>query len=143
MRITRHPAPRKARFTRRSRAMFPASFFRQNDRLDLGWVACLGQPCQKQPSTKSARRTSLNTKSGRTENCGVRNAECGFFPEAFFTRKSSLVNRKWVCLLHPLIPSARSNLASTSSVLHKRHRRATSARGQSHQTLGRISGRTP
>jgi hypothetical protein len=46
--------------------LFPASFFFQNARLFAGLVACLGQPCQKQPSTNSASRTCLNTKSGRT-----------------------------------------------------------------------------
>jgi hypothetical protein len=63
---TRQPARRKARFTTRSRVLFPASLRRQKARLFAGFVACLGQPCQKQPSTKIAVRDLGKTKSGRT-----------------------------------------------------------------------------
>jgi hypothetical protein len=30
----------------------------------LGRLQCVGQPCQKQPSTKTANRSGRNTKSG-------------------------------------------------------------------------------
>ena len=66
--MTRQPARRSVRVTSASRFMFRENFCRQNARLLLGCVACLGQACQKQPSTKTARRTSLNTKSGLTLN---------------------------------------------------------------------------
>ena len=43
------------------------SFFIQNARLFAGMLECFGQPCQKQPSTKMARRCWRKTKSGTTE----------------------------------------------------------------------------
>jgi hypothetical protein len=66
IRNTRHPARCKVRDTSRSRILFADNFRCQKARLFFGLVACLGQPCQKQPSTKSASRTCLKTKSGRT-----------------------------------------------------------------------------
>jgi hypothetical protein len=66
IRRTRPPAFRKARVTSRSRVLFADNFRCQNARLFFGWVACLGQPCPKQPSTKIAVRCFLKTKSGRT-----------------------------------------------------------------------------
>ena len=71
-RSTRQPARRRARFTRASRALFAANFFAQNAAFPFGFVPCFGQPCQKQPSTNSARRISLNTKSGVTVSDGCR-----------------------------------------------------------------------
>ena len=48
----------------------PASLRRQKMRLFTGLVACFGQPCQKQPSTKSASLSFGKTKSGRTRKVG-------------------------------------------------------------------------
>ena len=64
MRRTRQPSRRSRRFTRRSRALLSANFFNQKARRVTGKVACLGQPCQKQPSTKIITRCFGNTKSG-------------------------------------------------------------------------------
>lgn len=64
IRSTRQPSRRSVRVTRRSRALFAASFRRQNAALFRGFVACRGQPCQKQPSTKTATRWFGKTKSG-------------------------------------------------------------------------------
>ena len=64
MRRTRQPANLNVRVTSRSRAWFASSFFRQKAALLLGLVACSGQQCQKQPSTKIARRSFGKTKSG-------------------------------------------------------------------------------
>src|ERR1035437_1083190 len=64
IRTTRQPARRSVRVTSRSRARLPDSFRRQNARLFLGLVARFGQPCQKQPSTKTASRAFGKTKSG-------------------------------------------------------------------------------
>jgi hypothetical protein len=68
MRITRQPARRKTRFTSRSRTLFADNFHRQNARLFFGLVACLGQPCQKQPSTNTASRACRKTKSTFTRS---------------------------------------------------------------------------
>ena len=62
--MTRQPSFRNSRFTRRSRALFAANFRFQNARLPAGMLQCLGQPCQKQPSTKIASRFRLKRKSG-------------------------------------------------------------------------------
>ena len=70
IRTTRQPCARKVRVTSRSRALFPASLRCQNARLLAGLVACLGQPCQKQPSTNTAVRDFEKTKSGRTVSDG-------------------------------------------------------------------------
>jgi hypothetical protein len=51
---TLHPCFLKVRFTRRSRLIFRASFCFQNSAFATGLVRCLGQLCQKQPSTKRA-----------------------------------------------------------------------------------------
>jgi hypothetical protein len=68
IRITRQPARRNVRFTSRSRAWLPLIFRRHHAARFAGHVACFGQPCQKQPSTKMASRTCRKTKSGRTAN---------------------------------------------------------------------------
>ena len=44
--------------------LVPRNFFFQKVRRVAGCVPCCGQPCQKQPSTKSASRACLKTKSG-------------------------------------------------------------------------------
>lgn len=89
-RRTRQPARRKARVTSTSRALFDESLRRQNARLFFGFVACLGQPCQKQPSTKMASLSFGKTKSG-------------------------LPNTGWL-RRQPLMRCRRNNFASASSV---------------------------
>ena len=64
IRNTCQPARRNVRVTTRSRALLADNFRRQNARLFAGLVACLGQPCQKQPSTKTASLNLEKTKSG-------------------------------------------------------------------------------
>jgi len=64
IRTTRHFFRRSSRFTNRSRALLAESFFFQNARLLTGILECLGQPCQKQPSTNTATRKTGKTKSG-------------------------------------------------------------------------------
>ena len=66
IRNTLQPALRNVRVTSASRFLFAESFRCQNARLFFGCVACLGQPCQKQPSTNIAVRDLWKTKSGRT-----------------------------------------------------------------------------
>ncbi len=68
IRRTRQPARRNAAFTSRSRLLFADNFRCQNSRLFLGLVACLGQPCQKHPSTKIASRACRKTKSTFTRS---------------------------------------------------------------------------
>jgi hypothetical protein len=68
MRITRQPFRRKARLTSASRFLFLENLRRQNTALPFGFVPCLGQPCQKQPSTKTASRSFGKIKSGRTDS---------------------------------------------------------------------------
>ena len=116
--MTRHPARRNVRFTSRSLVLFPASFFFQKARLFAGLVTCRGQPCQKQPSTNSASRTCLNTKSGRTQKTVGRVTPCAPFlrsPQPARDLSESAI-RTSECLLHPVIPFARNSFASASSV---------------------------
>lgn len=63
-RITLQPSCFSFRVTNRSRALFWANFRLQKALLLAGCVACVGQQCQKQPSTKTASRHFGNTKSG-------------------------------------------------------------------------------
>lgn len=63
-RTTRQPACRRVSFTTPSRVLFAVSFFFQNARLFAGMFECLGQACQKQPSTKTAMQGIAKTKSG-------------------------------------------------------------------------------
>jgi hypothetical protein len=65
IRITFHPNRLRVFVTRRSRATFLSNLVRQNSALVTGLVLCLGHPCQKQPSAKTAKRLERNTKSGR------------------------------------------------------------------------------
>ena len=62
IRSTRQTARRNACFTRRSRVLLPSSFRCQNARLFFGFVACRGQPCQKQPSIKMANRATAGRR---------------------------------------------------------------------------------
>lgn len=62
--ITCHPRFFKMRVTNRSRSLLWSSFFFQKARLVAGCDACFGQPCQKHPSTNTARRCTRKTKSG-------------------------------------------------------------------------------
>ena len=68
MRRTRQPRRRRTRLTRRSRALFPASFLAQNAAFPCGRVPCHRHPCQKHPSTNTATRCRAKTKSGTTRN---------------------------------------------------------------------------
>ena len=90
IRTTCHPSDRNVRDTSRSRALFRASFARQNSPFCFGNVPCRGHPCQKQPSTNTATRSLQNTKSG------FPNTRC--------------------CRRHPVIPSRRNHRASATSV---------------------------
>jgi len=64
-RITVQPAFLRTRFTIRSRSRLRESFGTQKCWRLLGMRECFGQPCQKQPSTNTARRILCQTKSGR------------------------------------------------------------------------------
>ena len=63
---TTHPRRLNALETSLSRCLFDDNLLRQNALFVLGWVECLGQPCQKHPSMNTARRRAGKTKSGRT-----------------------------------------------------------------------------
>ena len=130
IRATFHPALRKDRFTNRSRFWLPSILRRHHAARCAGHVACFGQPCQKQPSTKIAARDLRKTKSGRTASRGLRVEGCraapsplwgkdGRRPDEVFPRfrlRLSTVARinKW--RRQPLIPFARNSRASASSV---------------------------
>ncbi len=64
MRITRQPDFRSARVTSPSRSAFRASLTAHQAARFAGLVAWRGQPCQKQPSTKTAILAAGKTKSG-------------------------------------------------------------------------------
>ena len=53
-RITSQPRSRSRSLVSESRSIFARIFARQNCSLAFGHVPCSGQPCQKQPSTKTA-----------------------------------------------------------------------------------------
>jgi hypothetical protein len=67
-RNTRQPDFRNVRFTSWSRFLLRENLRRQNARLFLGCVVCLGQPCQKQPSTKITVRDLGKMKSAFTRS---------------------------------------------------------------------------
>lgn len=69
-RRTRHPALRSRRDTTLSLAMFPLILRFQKRRWVEGILRQRGQPCQKQPSTKTTRRWATKTKSGFPKTCG-------------------------------------------------------------------------
>lgn len=73
-RTANQPADAKRSSVSRSRRRLPSIFFRQNSALFLGHVACVGHPCQKQPSTKTATLDGPNSKSAsrRTPRRGLR-----------------------------------------------------------------------
>ncbi len=54
MRRTLHPRAFSKRLTFRSRARLPSIFAFQKAARVFGQIMCLGQPCQKQPSTSTA-----------------------------------------------------------------------------------------
>lgn len=64
MRSTRQPRLRSVLLTSRSRCAFRASLAFQNATRVFGMRAWRGQPCQKQPSTKTASFAARKTKSG-------------------------------------------------------------------------------
>lgn len=84
-RRTRQPLARRVRVTTRSRPRLVAIFLRQNLEFCLGIVPCFGQPCQKQPSTKSASLALGKTKSG-LPNSGLLRRQ----PEIFAARKREM-----------------------------------------------------
>jgi len=90
----------KVLVTSRSRVWLREILLRQNSALPLGCVPCLGQPCQKQPSTKIASLSLGKTKSGLTLT---------IFNFAFLIFNCS-------CLRHPVILCRRNNFASATSV---------------------------
>ena len=70
-RRTFHPCCFSVRVTSLSRVLFRLSFASQKASFVSGCFACLGQLCQKQPSTKMATRCIGKTKSG-LPNSGTR-----------------------------------------------------------------------
>lgn len=90
IRKTRQPARRNVWFTNWSRFLFAENLRSQNARLLFGCLPCFGQPCQKQPSTKTVSRCLRKVKSG--------------FPG------------KEMCLRQPLIFFRRKKRTKTNSV---------------------------
>jgi hypothetical protein len=82
-RTTRQPFRRRVRVTSRSRSLLRRNLRFQKGRLPRGRVECLGQPCQKQPSTNTAILNFGNTKSGRPKT-----GRCRRHPEIPCRRKS-------------------------------------------------------
>lgn len=68
-RITSQPCSRSRSVVSASRSMLARIFARQNFSFAFGQVACLGQPCQKQPSTKTATLARRKTTSARRGEC--------------------------------------------------------------------------
>lgn len=91
IRKTVHPLDFRMRFTCLSRVLLAFNFLAQNSALLFGRVACVGQPCQKQPSTNIAIFFFGKAKSG--------------LPSMGYWRRQ------------PIMPYSRNNATSTSSVL--------------------------
>jgi hypothetical protein len=87
---TRHPSLRSCELTSLSLVRLAVIFFLQNALLFFGWRKHFGHPCQKQPSTKTANLFFRKTKSGLPGSLA--------------------------CRLQPMIPLARNNRTSASSV---------------------------
>lgn len=68
---TDHPSARSLRATRTSRRRLAPILASQNRRFVRGIERQRRQPCQKHPSTKTARRLSGKTKSGRPDSAGL------------------------------------------------------------------------
>lgn len=81
-RMTRHPRARSAADTTRSLARLRPILAVQYTELLAGIRQCFGQPCQKQPSTKTARRSLRKPKSGEPGN-----GSCRRQPVMPFSRK--------------------------------------------------------
>jgi len=113
IRITRQPVWRRVRVTSLSRILLARSLRRQKARLFFGRVACLGHPCQKHPSTKTAVCDLRKTKSGRTAN--LRPPP---FRHTLFILRSAFCNLPLIsrCRRQPVMPCRRNNFASASSV---------------------------
>lgn len=86
-RTTFHPSFPNSRETYLSLFIFPSSFLFQNSRLFFGMFECLGQPCQKHPSTKSAIFYFGKTKSGFPSKGWFRRQ-----PDIWKTRKIPIIN---------------------------------------------------
>jgi len=65
-----HPAAARRASVSRSRATLVASFAVHQAALCLGWVAWIGQQCQKQPSTYTATLDRGNSRSARRRRPG-------------------------------------------------------------------------
>lgn len=121
IRRTSHPALRSARFTKRSRALFAESLFRQKAALFFGWVECSGQPCQKQPSTNTANLRPRNTKSGLVWNlrrppCWVAGPNEVIGELWALSLRSRTLGESDTCLRQPVMRWVRKNLIRASSV---------------------------
>jgi len=106
IRITLHLFFCKVRFTRRSLALFAINFRSQKLRLFAGVLECLGQPCQKQPSTKMATRARQKMKSG-LPNMGWWRRQ-----PVIWCRRNNFINASSVSLLP--CPESGTSLRSAS-----------------------------
>ena len=79
MRRMRQPRASNISATVRSRLPFRSSFAVQNSRFVSGMEPWMGHPCQKQPSTKTARRAARKIKSG--------------LPKIFARRRQPLISK--------------------------------------------------
>jgi hypothetical protein len=72
-RRTVHPSAARRPSVSRSRARFFSTFAAQYSAFVFATVWCSGHPCQKQPSTNTARRARVNTRSAvrRTDRIGL------------------------------------------------------------------------
>ncbi len=88
---TFQPADRSAALCLVSRPTFSASFLRHHRPCRRGQVACLGQACQKQPSTNAASRALGKTRSTLTGREAVRSRTCFRYrkPRAWRARRTA------------------------------------------------------
>jgi hypothetical protein len=117
MRTTVQPKARSSALTCASRRMLPDSFSCQNAAFVLGFVACSGQPCQKQPSMKTATLFEGNTTSGLPGSRARRRYRNPAAHSAFLRRSSGPVSRSLTRDMH----RRRCSGVRTSVIVHLVH----------------------
>jgi hypothetical protein len=86
-RSTVHPANSSFTFVSASRARLPWSFADHHSAFCFGAGLCTRQPCQKQPSTKIARRRRGNMTSARRRSVGSGAASTRYRSPARWSRR--------------------------------------------------------
>lgn len=131
---TRQPANWRSRSVSRSRFTFAASFFRHHSAFARGNVACIGQPCQKHPSTMTATLAFVKTRSPRRRVPGSGKSTRYLSPRRWTAERSSSSHRVSRCFVERMRLRAEGDDARGRDI--RRRYSGTSVR-----TAGRAGGR--